>query len=264
MKAVWLLAAVEASNPDYFIAVGTCFAVNCPSMNRMLSAYHNFTQKVVKRSRTSNRQTSHYYRLITNREYFIMRGMVRDVAGNVTISDASEIIPVKMLIGNKDLDWCILERTDGKRFVDDNESAIPVCPYDALLIIEDEPKAKVYHCPVSAFTAIEPSSNMLSVEVSNYSIIAQRTQHHLKMPHGLFSGSSGGVAVDIQGRAVGILQESWSPTEMQEVYDDIDMTQEEKDSVFNSNADTIRSSYGSYSICLVPSTIPELMFNLGL
>ncbi len=36
------------------------------------------------------------------------------------------------------------------------------------------------------------------------------TEHHILLPHGLFNGSSGGVYVDKEGRAVCLHLESWN------------------------------------------------------
>lgn len=234
--------------------IGTSFAVRCPSLNKLLTAHHLFTQKVIVRDPTG-REVRSYCRRTPNERYVVIRCMMRNVDGTESIDGT--VIPVRWIAGDAKKDWAVLERTDGIQFSMDDDATFPICAVIDLPVVELEPVVKIYHCNVSAYTDPDPRSDLLSIEVTPRSVVSQRSRHTLNLPHGVFSGSSGGAVVDYLGRVVGILIGSWSPISV--TYITEDMSQEQKDSVSNSNASSIVNSYGTYALSIIPSTFPELL-----
>ena len=261
MNAVWIVAVYEGRGTTRtLVPIGTSFAVRCPSMNKLVTAQHLFTQKVIIRDPVTRREIKHHYRLRPAQEYVIIRGMVR--SGGITEVTGTDIIPVQHFSGDRKLDWAVLRRTDGVKFSDRDDITLPICHSTDLPVVEMEPYVKIYHCNVSAFTNPDPRSDLLSVECTPRTIVSQRTENHINMPHGVFSGSSGGAVVDYMGRVVGIVLESWSPISVTEINSDMD--QEERDSITNSNNNSIANSYGTYAISVIPSKIPDLLIALEI
>ena len=261
MNAVWIVAVYQGRGTmRTLVPIGTSFAVRCQSMNKLVTAQHLFTQKVIRRDPETRREISHHYRRRPAAEYVIIRGMVR--SEGMTEVTGTHIIPVQYLCGESKLDWAVLVRTDGVQFSDGDDITLPICPLADLPVVETEPYVKIYHCNVSAFTDPDPRSDLLSVECTPRTIVSQRTDNHINMPHGVFSGSSGGAVVDHMGRVVGIVLESWSPISITEIGSDMDL--EEKDSTTNSNMNSIANSYNTYAISVIPSKIPDLLIALEI
>jgi hypothetical protein len=229
-------------------------------MNKLVTAQHLFTQKVIRRDPVTRREISHYCRRRPAAEYVIIRGMVR--SGGITEVTGTDIIPVKYFCGDSELDWTVFVRNDGVKFSDRDDITLPICHSTDLPVVETEPYVKIYHCNVSAFTDPDPRSDLLSVECTPRSIVSQRTGNHINMPNGIFSGSSGGAVVDHMGRVVGIVLESWSPISVTEIDSDVD--QAEKDSIINTNINSIANSYSTYAISVIPSKIPNLLMALEI
>ena len=60
MNAVWIVAVYEGRGTTRTpVPIGTSFAVRCPSMNKLVTAHHLFTQKVIKRDPATRREVSH-------------------------------------------------------------------------------------------------------------------------------------------------------------------------------------------------------------
>jgi hypothetical protein len=117
MNAVWIVTLYEGRDTTRtLVPIGTSFAVRCPSMNKLVTAQHLFTQKVIKRDPVTRGEISHYYRRRPAAEYVIIRGMVR--SGGITEVTGTDIIPVQYFRGDSKLDWTVLVRTDGVQFSD--------------------------------------------------------------------------------------------------------------------------------------------------
>ena len=141
MNAVWIVAVYEGKGTTRTVVpTGTSFAVRCPSMNKLITAQHLLTEKIIRRDPVTRREISHNYRLRPAAEYVIIRGMVRskgiaEVTGTV-------IIPVKYSCGESKLDWAVLSRTDGIQFSDEDDMTVPICHLADLPEVETEPKVK--------------------------------------------------------------------------------------------------------------------------
>ena len=98
MNAVWIVAVYEGrGTTKTLVPIGTSFAVRCPSMNKVVTAHHLFSQKVIRRDPVTRREIGNYCRRRPAAEYAIIRGMVR--SGGMTEVTGTEIIPVQYLIG---------------------------------------------------------------------------------------------------------------------------------------------------------------------
>jgi len=102
-------------------------------------------------------------------------------------------------------DWAIFERTDANDFPVDW-----IVPFSTNVPDNaEEAKIKVYHCPISPFNEENIDAVMpASVEGK----IAFCTNHALFFQIALFSGSSGGLVVLADGKAIGMHTEAITQT----------------------------------------------------
>ena len=118
----------------------TAFAFRSPLGNNMLlTAGHNVcdTDKV---SRTNH---------IVKGIFSITRRVLKNPLGVVFISiPVYEVIVDKFSVEDEFTDWAILKLKDSAIILPDH---IEMCPVDEIPTMLDEPKLKVYHCPVESF-----------------------------------------------------------------------------------------------------------------
>jgi hypothetical protein len=85
--------------------------------------------------------------------------------------------------------------------------SVALCPVGQFPSAEDEQKVKTYHVPIQAFAQL----NVLSVTATAYAKIGMESQTHYYIAGEHMHGSSGGVVVDVGGRAVGVVCGGYVP-----------------------------------------------------
>jgi len=161
--------------------VGTCFAVNekTDSGRYVLTACHNL------------RETR-----VVGDKYFIAEKIIREISGHIT-TIPSVLIEVELIDFDFTDDWAILRRTDSIRFKEIIEVQHKNCVREDLV--------KTYHCPVSFFTQLDTSvMQALLAVATSWCKVTDVDSKLILAESGLVQGSSGGVMIDKEGKAVAI------------------------------------------------------------
>lgn len=165
-----------AYNGATFFPVGTAFIIESRSQTILLTAYHCL--------------------ILSAHHFAVVRTVTRNEDGS-GYSDPPVPIRVDVLGGDQVADVAVLraDHTLG--------TPIPLCPADQEPVQLNEDIVKSYHCPVQLFT--DQQIETLGVMVTEYVKISIVSRHHIFVPSEHMRGSSGGVIVDEQGRAVGLI-----------------------------------------------------------
>lgn len=89
------------------------------------------------------------------------------------------------------------------------ERSISLCPPDEFPSARREDIVKSYHCPIAMYTNGEVDT--AAVMATSYDKLKMESRHHLYVTSEHMKGSSGGVLVDIHGRAVGLICSGYVP-----------------------------------------------------
>lgn len=173
------------------LPVGTCFAVRDKDDKNMyvLTASHNL------RSPSA-----------VGDKYYLASVLTRSTTGAVSFIP-SPMIEVELKEWDDVSDWAILGRTDGCHFHDCIEIRTSAC------VRED--KVKTYHCPVSLFTQKDAGAcTILQACTASWSKVNVIDGSTILAETGLVKGSSGGVMLDVDGKAVAIYVASLSSCEV--------------------------------------------------
>lgn len=168
--------------------LGTAFAVRTTSLNHILSAYHTIT---------ANSDCSNWY---------VTPQVDRCSDGQWIFSGALN----KVTIHSFDEPHDIVAFTVQESFA--SQDAIEICPSTEITKVADECLFKTYYCPVDDIES-DPSYPSLAPSPSEYKkmyAIKNSENGHMWLRGGLCGGSSGGVVVNQQGRAVGMHVESFN------------------------------------------------------
>jgi hypothetical protein len=230
------------------VPIGSAFAVRCPQQNKLITAGHvvydyDNGQPIVGKLSVS-------LQVEKNR-----LGQIINVRSNKTYN-------VKVDVNGLDCDndWAVLSLVSKRRIFSIDDS-IPICGIDEIPSVKYEPQFKLYHCPAEQYDLIRVVSVTPSPWMKTQAIV--KTSGLMFFPFGFSKGSSGGVYVDREGRAVAVHLESISSA----------MTLEEAKSISGSARSTdeksleeaINSSahsHTSISRCLIISCFPVLLNNL--
>jgi hypothetical protein len=226
------------------VPIGSAFAVRCPQQNKLITAGHvvydyDNGQPIVGKLSVSLRIEKNRLGQLTNR---------------------NDIINVKVGSYGLDLDndWAVLVARRHTFSIDDS---IPICELNDIPLEKCEPQFKLYHCPAEQYEIVRVVSVTATHWMKPQAIV--KSTGFMFLPFGFSKGSSGGVFVDREGRAVAIHLESISSA----------MTLEEAKSISGSARSTdeksleeaINSSahsHTSISRCLIISCFPVLLNNL--
>ena len=165
---------------DATTPIGTCFAVKDKNNHNyhVVTAFHNMRKGEI------------------GNKYYLAKHFTRTLNGHILVTP-SVLIEVELEAWDEGLDWAILTRTDH-------------IPFDKCIEIRTtscypEEKLKTYHYPVSFFTQRDKLvCRVLHFCITSWYKVQYVDGPELNLEDGLSLGSSGGVMVDGDGKAVAI------------------------------------------------------------
>lgn len=164
--------------------LGTAWAVSSPSKRLLLSALHCL-------------RTSVAYDVLKEHLY-VVESIAFNDDGTVRFG---RHVKVEVLDGDEVSDIVAL------RAAETLEHTIDLCPVDEIAAGEDL-KVKSYHCPCQTFPHDIP---VLSATHTDYGKVKFFSDHHLFVSGEHMHGSSGGVVVDLSGRAIALVCSGYVP-----------------------------------------------------
>jgi hypothetical protein len=167
-----------------FYPLGTAFAVKTPLNRHLLSTYHTISD---------NDDCT---------EWYITLQVDRCAKDGVWNFEGTTLTKVTVWVYDKANDIVVL--TVPEPF--SPSAVVEICPLDAIPMVADECLFKTYYCPIEDITA-EPTFHPLAPSASDNNkknAIKNSENGHMWLRGGLCGGSSGGVVVNQDGRAVGM------------------------------------------------------------
>jgi hypothetical protein len=165
-----------------YIPVGTAFAVECSSKKLLLTALHCLIDVN-----------------ITTDELYIVKSLARNEDNTIQFDPfPAPRVCFQTCYGNG-VDIAFLRLVDDITF----SNSIPVCPFNQGPNQLNEDRVKTYHCPISLYANF--GLDVLSATATDFTKIAVYSKHHFCISCEHTQGSSGGVLVDRNKRAVGLI-----------------------------------------------------------
>jgi hypothetical protein len=216
---------------------GTAFAVRCKHQNMLLTAAHNVLDPI-----TGN---------ITVGTFTIALGVERNLLGKFIYRlpmgwKTPKSVTVVKHDGGKD--WAILSCPRGTRFSLDN--SVILCPAAEVPVDTSTcPKFHMFHCAVKPF--LDSHTNVLGASIERAMNLVSIAPLHAEMcfNNAFFQGSSGGVVVDSESRAVAIHLEARNSTKTpsQVSQSEIRDARSEASSVLSDREHTVNLAFDSFS-----------------
>lgn len=181
------------------------------------------------------------------------------VAKNVTLSENNIFyfegnIPVDVIGADLTSDVAILRASTTF------SEGIPLCPIQQFPTTLNEDMVKTYHVPCQAFPDMLQT---LSSNATNYEKILMETKHHFFINAAHMHGSSGGVVVDVNGRAVGLITSGYIPDVLG--IHDIQLSFTNPFQTVWDTVTAISDGRGAYTRCVKFSAVPNMytFFNIN-
>jgi hypothetical protein len=138
------------------------------------------------------------------------------------------------------------------------ENSIPICELLDIPPSRTEPQFKLYHCPAEQYDIVRVVTMTSSSWMKPQAIVNSSGQ--IYFPSGFSKGSSGGVFVDREGRAVAIHLESISSAKtLAEAKSSTGSAISTNEKSLEEAIDSSAHSHSSMSRCMIISFFPELM-----
>ncbi len=222
---------------------GTAFAVRCKHQNMLLTAAHNVLDPITGKIAVGKKKTIN--------PFTIALGVERDLLGNFhyrlpTGWRTPKSVTVIKHDGGKD--WAILSCPRGTSF--SLENSITLCPAAEVPVdMSTCPKFHMFHCAVKPF--LDSDTNVLGASIERGMNLASIAPLHAEIcfNNAFFQGSSGGVVVDSQSRAVAIHLEARNSTKTpsQISQSEIRDARSEASSVLSDREHSVNLAFASFS-----------------
>mmetsp|Transcript_32174 Transcript_32174/g.43942 ORF Transcript_32174/g.43942 Transcript_32174/m.43942 type:complete len:281 (-) Transcript_32174:539-1381(-) len=167
-------------------ALGTAWVVNSSSMTLLMTALHCLNPPMG-------------FETIREHLYVVKSIIYND---NDSITYDTPPIAVRAICGDMVSDVAVLQADF--RF----SEGIAMCPISQFPSARNEDKVKTYYVPCQSFPYDTP---ILSSSYTDYSKVLLESNHHLFLAGQHMHGSSGGVVVDVLGRAVALICSGYIP-----------------------------------------------------
>jgi hypothetical protein len=222
------------------IPIGTAFAVRCHNQNKMITAGHiiyDYDKGTPIEGKLS-----------------VAIQIEKNMLGHIVSIEKNLNVKVLKYSINNDNDWAVLKTQRMNSFT--TEDSIPICKLLDIPPSRTEPHFKLYHCPTEQYDIVRVVTMTSSSWMKPQAI---KSSGEIYFPSGFSKGSSGGVFVDREGRAVAILESISSAKTLAEAKSSTGSAVSTDEKSLEEAIDSSAHSHSSISRSLIISYFPELM-----